>query len=187
MGKEKDITSERFGEWTALRRAGTSKSGDLLWEARCSCGTEKVVLKKSMTRGKSKSCGCKQKELIAANRTVHRLPKGEASKKQLWHAYKRGAETRGLVFALTLDEFGVLTKDACTYCGVLPAAMNKIPTLNGYYVYNGVDRVNSDIGYIISNCVPCCKRCNYAKRSATVEEFHEWITRLTKFQQEKTK
>jgi len=49
----KDITGQKFGEWTAIKY-----NGDSYWECRCSCGTLKEVLRSSLIRGESKSCGC---------------------------------------------------------------------------------------------------------------------------------
>lgn len=46
---------------------------------------------------------------------------------------------------------------------------------------NGIDRVDSSIGYTIQNSVPCCKICNYAKHNLTLEEFTLWLDRLVEF------
>lgn len=49
---------------------------------------------------------------------------------------------------------------------------------NGAYFYNGVDRINNSIGYVIENCVPCCRQCNRSKDILNQKEFYEWIMRL---------
>lgn len=46
-----------FGDWTILETLG---KGKVL--CRCSCGTERVLYKKSLVSGVTKSCGCKRKE-----------------------------------------------------------------------------------------------------------------------------
>ena len=58
----KDLAGQRFGLWTVLHRAplkrpdgNRSKNG---WLCRCDCGTERVLLTRSLTSGASKSCGC---------------------------------------------------------------------------------------------------------------------------------
>jgi len=61
-------------------------------------------------------------------------------------------------FTLTFDEFMTFWNGTCVYCG------NKI---NGV----GIDRVDSSIGYVLDNCVPCCKTCNIMKNTQTVDEF----------------
>lgn len=64
----------------------------------------------------------------------------------------------------------------CKYCNAIPA--NKINAYlgprylpeakeNGYFVYNGLDRVNNDLPHTLENCVPCCKFCNFAKNNLT--------------------
>lgn len=57
-----DLTGQRFGLWTVLRRAplkqperNGSKNG---WLCRCDCGTERVLPARALTGGKSRSCGC---------------------------------------------------------------------------------------------------------------------------------
>ena len=37
---------------------------------------------------------------------------------------------------------------------------------------------NSELGYIKSNCVPCCYICNRAKNILSREDFLNWIKRV---------
>jgi hypothetical protein len=48
----------------------------------------------------------------------------------------------------------------------------------GNYVYNGIDRIDSSIGYVIENCISCCGRCNVAKMSESQQDFLSWIDRV---------
>ena len=48
-----DLTGQKFGKWTALRRLPSGK-----WECRCKCGTVKAVQLTHLRSGGSKSCGC---------------------------------------------------------------------------------------------------------------------------------
>ena len=56
-----DLTNQTFGRWTVLERAQNTVDGRAQWLCRCSCGTEKIVLGKSLRLGKSQSCGCLRK------------------------------------------------------------------------------------------------------------------------------
>lgn len=56
---------------------------------------------------------------------------------------------------------------------------------NGAYTYNGIDRVDNNKGYTITNSVPCCKDCNFAKRDMTHDEFIAWVTRVFNFTNKK--
>lgn len=52
MGK--DLTGMKFGKWEVLSYNGGGK-----WVCKCECGTIRPVVSTSLTKGKSKSCGCR--------------------------------------------------------------------------------------------------------------------------------
>lgn len=65
MGKFVDLTGQKFGRWTVIRRAEDyiSPSGHKVprWLCKCDCGgenSEVVVISDNLKLGKSKSCGC---------------------------------------------------------------------------------------------------------------------------------
>ena len=60
MGK-RDLTGQRFGRLTVLRRADAPQNGKPAgdrWLCRCDCGGEAAVLGANLVRGHTKSCGC---------------------------------------------------------------------------------------------------------------------------------
>jgi hypothetical protein len=61
-----DLLGCRFDRWTVICNAD-KKHGQKVYLCRCDCGNEKEVYATSLKQGKSKSCGCLQKEL----RTTH--------------------------------------------------------------------------------------------------------------------
>jgi hypothetical protein len=103
------------------------------------------------------------------------LPEGEAAFRFLLREYRRQAATRGLDFLISKDQFMALTKAQCFYCGREPASVIRRPELNGFYTYNGVDRVDSSQGYSTVNTVTCCNVCNRAKFTMTQKEFIDWL------------
>lgn len=44
--------------------------------------------------------------------------------------------------------------------------------------HNGIDRLNSSIGYEVDNCVPCCYICNRAKAQLDDKTFLNHITKI---------
>jgi hypothetical protein len=44
----------------------------------------------------------------------------------------------------------------------------------GGFTSSGLDRLDSNLGHTYSNVVACCKRCNWAKRTMSVDEFYAW-------------
>lgn len=87
--------------------------------------------------------------------------------------YKINAKRRMLVFDLTVNQFYNLTQGNCYYCGSPPN--QKREACNGLYLFNGIDRVDNETGYTLSNCVTCCKRCNYAKKAMTQRDFMDMV------------
>lgn len=155
----------------------------------CTCGREKTVkYPNQMRRGLVNSCGCLNRELASARwrgkPAIGMLVKGEAAFNALLRAYRRNALIRGLEFRLTREQFRVLTQHDCAYCGQSPAQVCGKRTAdkryNGIFVYNGVDRIEPELGYTSSNTVSCCVQCNRAKRNLSHGAFIEWIQRLVK-------
>lgn len=143
------------------------------WLCRCDCGNEVWVRANRVIT--QKSCGCIRGE-------NKRLPKmGQGARNSYYHNYKTNAKTKGLNFELTVEQFEILTSGNCHYCGDKPSTVRFATRCWGGYIHNGIDRVDSSKGYVIDNCVSCCKTCNFAKNTMSYNEFIEWIKRLIKY------
>lgn len=91
----------------------------------------------------------------------------------LFDVYKKSAIKRKYEFNLDINTFYELTQNTCAYCGSIP---QQIKIRNKYtFKYNGIDRINNTIGYVIDNVTSCCKICNKMKRDLSVDEFYDWI------------
>jgi len=187
MNKPVNLTGQVFGRLTVLYQSDKSdNSGKVYWHCECECKNHIDVLAMHLKNGATKSCGCLQKESAArmGRRNIqfaiekNTLVTGEASCRELYSSYKYNAKRRELSFELTLDDFKFLTKQECYWCGEIPLFVHHRPRNNEDYIYNGIDRLDNNIGYTVENCVPCCGVCNYAKRTKTAEEFIEWINKV---------
>ena len=58
MSKFIDLTGQKFGKLTVIERAESSSTGKTRWLCECECGNRKIVLRDSLRRGKTISCGC---------------------------------------------------------------------------------------------------------------------------------
>lgn len=76
-----------------------------------------------------------------------------------YSAYKTRAKKKELDFQLSKNIFDKITKSICYICGK-----------NGDYGI-GLDRFDNDIGYVESNCKPCCNYCNYMKKNYSYDSF----------------
>lgn len=66
MGKFVDLTGQRFGRWTVIRRAKNHIQPDgrkrIKWLCKCDCGELGEVGRNSLIKKESQSCGCLNRE-----------------------------------------------------------------------------------------------------------------------------
>jgi hypothetical protein len=117
----------------------------------------------------------------------NRGPLGKEAMHSLYCRYICKAKERGIDFQLDEETFLSLTKQDCNYCGVPPSRVAKAQTPGkGYYPFNGIDRIDSSIGYAPGNVVACCTECNRGKASRTAEEFLLWARTVATFNPDHT-
>lgn len=154
----------------------------------CDCGQETVKIFSKLSQGKTTSCGCaiienaKKQVVIMHNLMFNsgkwtKDPKIGAIKHLFANAYADGN--------LTIEEFSYLTQQNCFYCGIEPSnkyylyrhreGYTEFRKENGYYIYNGLDRIDNTRPHDSDNVVPCCADCNRARLARTQQNFIEWI------------
>jgi hypothetical protein len=179
MGKKVDLIGQRFGKLTVIDIYDIKdERRNHKWLCKCDCGNTHSVSTTNLLGGVVKSCGCYLKEFKKrdGNLTAQRV---------LFTAYKRNAKHKNIEFLLTEEEFHKLVNKSCFYCGIEPSTITRPNYRNEFnmdecYIHNGIDRIDSDKGYITDNCVPCCPTCNYAKREMSTTQFFTWIDRVYK-------
>ena len=148
-----------------------------MWECQCDCGNTTVVSGSGLTQGHSKSCGCFRSEYLSSKM---KIKKGEAELNRIYRGYAVSAKRRKRSFPISKEEFRLITKQNCYYCGCPPNNIKKAQGNNGDYVYTGIDRVDNFKGYTTKNTVPCCKDCNWAKKDKSLREFKNWVKLIYK-------
>ena len=176
----KDRTGIKYGRLTAIKPNGKSNDGHISWLCKCDCGVERVVRGGYLTSGSVRSCGCLLKENNSNRENPTRLPKGLATMRGLYYKYKNSAKKRGYTFDIDEFQFRHITQERCHYCGVEPSRKRNNSKYNEIYYYNGIDRINNDIGYCIDNCVACCWDCNNMKKAKDYDEFINHIHRIAR-------
>jgi len=78
---------------------------------------------------------------------------------KIFKKYKGDAKGRKLIFTLSNDQFFALISSNCYYCGQTRKK------------FNGIDRIDNNLGYIEGNCVSCCHTCNTMKYTINKDEF----------------
>ena len=105
------------------------------------------------------------------------LSDSQAAKNRTYYMYKENACKKGREFSLSYDEVIELVQQNCYYCGSGPS----LETVSSEgWKRNGIDRIDSSKGYIPSNVVPCCSRCNFMKSTMNQPDFYGHISRIYK-------
>ena len=86
-----------------------------------------------------------------------------------WGQFSNQAKQRGLKVGISFEAYQLLISSACHYCSQHPSSQTRI----------GIDRINSCGNYEITNCVPCCAKCNFMKGSLNYREFVDHARRIT--------
>lgn len=190
-GKFTDLTNKKINNFTIIKLSKIEeqeykgkKYKTYYWECQCDCGNKSI---KTSARIKTKNCkGCGTSCKIS--NLKYKLEFGESHFRFIESAYKANAKNKNRIWNLSREEFRKICLQNCHYCGIEPYKIynegNNISS-NGLIKTNGIDRIFSDIGYELSNCVPCCEICNKAKRDLSLKEWEEWLDRICAFRKNK--
>ena len=92
--------------------------------------------------------------------------------------YKYKAKKKEHSFELTLEQFTNLITQKCYLCGSPPANVMRRKEVQGALIYQGVDRINNDIGYTVENSRPCCMKCNAVKSNKSLEQTIKHVSKI---------
>lgn len=181
MPNLKDLTGQKFGRWTVIRRGADhiTKGGNRFtsWECICDCGTIKNVTGNSLINGRSRSCGCEhreiQKDVARNNFRTH----GDTGTRlyNIWNGMKKRCYNRN---AYNYSDYGGRGITVCKewlgdYCSFRDWAMS-----NGYNDSLSIDRIDNNSGYYPENCrwVDDTTQCNNRRSNVEYTVFGETMT-----------
>lgn len=143
-----DLSGLRFGRLTVIRESLTrGPAGQLAWHCTCDCGTAVAVHGARLRSGKTRSCGCLQRELAAERKVTH----GESwssAEYGIWQGMIRRCET---VSVKAYARYGGRGISVCarwrhSFQSFL-SDMGRRPSKD-----HSLDRINNDGNYEPSNC-----------------------------------
>lgn len=156
------------------------------WLCKCDCGIIKVVLTNKLRSGKVKSCGCLniEKRKSRIQKMIQVRKKYSAQEASAMKIYKSRYSDGNISF----KEFLKLSSLNCYYCNNTPngkyneslydARRSKHAKENGFFIYNGLDRIDQSKPHNINNVVTCCKTCNMCKRTMSHDQFLLFIEKI---------
>jgi len=127
------------------------------WRVRCvKCGHESERQQRYLRGRACQACYQAARTAAAGGRARRKL-----------NEIRLSAKDRGLEFDLTEADVAALIPLPCCYCGAEGP--------------NGLDRVDSELGYEPGNVAPCCIQCNKAKARHTRGDFLAWARRVVRY------
>lgn len=172
-----DFIGRKFTKLTVIEDVGILL-GKRYFRCLCDCGKSVIIGATKLKNNHTRSCGCIRQ---GASQPSHRKSYGEAAMNGLINSYKSNANKRGYPFHLTKEECVSLFRGNCFYCCREPSNIIRGKGYYGEYHYNGIDRLDNDLGYLSGNCVSCCKECNFKKGGQNHTFFLQWIKRVYEY------
>ena len=106
IGKFKDLTGQRFGKLTVIKRVENNDRNKVRWLCQCDCGNTHITISYNLTHGLCQSCGCLQQEIIETNR------QRRYNTYDLSGTYGIGYTSKGEEFYFDLEDYDKI-KDYC--------------------------------------------------------------------------
>jgi hypothetical protein len=185
MGRFKDEIGNVYGKLTVIEFIRTDKQTSF-WRCLCECGDEKTTRGNTLRSGQCKSCGkC----------DIQKPTSTDAPLKRQWRSLCKGANERGLENNLTYNDFVDIVHQRCYCCNSEPYdkhyAYSRRRKTRGIEfdvcgVFNGVDRIDSSIGYTHGNVRSCCSMCNRMKTDFELSIFLKKVKQIYEYNDKKT-
>lgn len=180
--KSKTKKGDVYGSLTVVSEPFIKKQGNTsryFVDVLCICGTKKTFSCSKLRSGDCKQCSnCSFKQRSEKAKTVS----------QYEQMFRRlvldRSKKHNIDITLTVNDYAKIISQNCFYCNDAPRlttrfSMRKYVNTEPVFA-NGIDRIDSSLGYTLDNCIPCCTSCNYAKHQLTQQEFFEKISKIYK-------
>lgn len=140
-----DLTDQKFGRLTPKKVISRDKFGALIWECKCNCGNIINIQGGSLRSGRTKSCGCWNKELISKRSKTH--GKTGTPLYRIWIGIKvRCYNPKSRVFKY----YGARGIKMCPQWK--NSFINFLKDMKDYPKEMSIDRINNDGNYEKNNC-----------------------------------
>lgn len=150
MPKIKDISGQKFGRLTAIKRIGSNKYGNSIWFCQCQCGDKTEALLSSLQDGNTRSCGCLHHDKLMERNWKH----GAGRKKDRPRLYSIWANMKSRCYNPEASGYEYYGGRGISICEEWEDFRNfrKWAKANGYQDGLEIDRIDNDGDYCPENC-----------------------------------
>lgn len=152
---KEDLTGKTFGRLTVLEEAEKrSSKGYIQWICRCNCENETIVVVPSyrLKSGKTRSCGCLQRDtVISMNKDREKYPENDRETR-LYSIWKGMRARTTYESQSSYKNYGGRGIDICDEWKSDYMSFKDWSLANGYSDTLTIDRINTNDSYHPSNC-----------------------------------
>lgn len=146
MSRPLDLAGKRYSRLTVISRAENTIHGKTQWNCLCECGKIKVVRGGDLLNGKTKSCGCWNRELSPVRRITHGLSSSRLYR--IWQGMKRRCTYKKAVDYQYYGGRGIKIYNEWLKFEVFREWAEN----NGYAEHLTIDRIDNNKDYCPENC-----------------------------------
>lgn len=189
-----DFLGKKFNRLLVLEllepsKGRVNKGG--IYRCQCECGKEVTARGYHLSDNRAaRSCGCSTRKDVAFA-SISKRGYEKSTINNQYSLYVNAGKSRGFGY-LSKDEWLKIVFLPCFYCDLIDTRTSLCPSKDNCKLFplspeerarytikiNGIDRIDSNLGYVIGNCVPCCTMCNRMKLAHSQEDFFLQIKRV---------
>lgn len=151
MSRPLDLSGQKFGRLTAVRRGENTKDGHAQWICRCACGKTVIVLARYLKSGHTRSCGCLQAEKASFAASRRNVTHGESAA-PLYHVWQSMRARCNNPKHRNFSNYGGRGIKVCEEWDRSYTAFRDWAQRSGYRKGLQLDRLNNNGGYSPLNC-----------------------------------
>lgn len=165
----------RFGKLIVREIIIGSKRNRLV---ECDCGVIFAAYSYNLENGTTRRCtACANKDRLGKPNLKNRIDPVQRTINDQWNVFRKCARKHGEEF-ITKDKWLSLVTSDCVYCQSPPTNIRRAVAHAQDFRYNGVDRIDSSLGYVSGNVQTACWTCNRMKGNLSHEAFLAHIRKI---------
>ena len=145
-----NLVGRKFGRLKVIKRSQNDKWGGTCWLCKCECGAMRTIPRTSLVSGRTKSCGCLNKEILSKRRLKHGDTRGKKWNPLYyvwWSMLKRCEDSKTKAFKYYGEKGISVCSEWHDYRTFRDWAL-----ANGYKKGREIHRINNNESYEPKNC-----------------------------------
>ena len=142
-----ELSGKRFGRLLVIEKSGVTPNGIILWKCLCDCGNIVSIRSTHLVNGKTKSCGCFQRDVASKLKKSHGL--SDSRLFMIWQAMKQRCNNSNSDYYKFYGGKGI---KICAEWESDFLSFYNWSISNGYTDKLTIDRIDINKGYSPDNC-----------------------------------